>query len=917
MRKTHGKKCRSRSFLPQFSLQFERLESRALLTALSWSAGVSLPTSLTAAAAYETGIGTSVFGGFHGTQTPATVYNNVPGASNWTSAPALDRGRAGAGVGETGVAGPIVAGSENGYKYNSDIFVFGGINQTQASNSVANYDPSPGGESIAAPSMITARAFFGYATEPASGRLYAIGGLGTSNQRLALAERYDPVADSWSAIAPLPQALSNTTAAVDGAGHILVFGGKNASGSTVSTVYRYTIATNSWDAATPLPVAVSDASSLYAGYGLIYVIGGRSSAGAVASVRTYNPVLNSWAVETSLPTAVYDAASAIDYNGAIEVIGGTSAAGTAVTNVWSSPVGSAPLGLPAYPTIQLPDPYYTYNGAAQPTLATAIGSDGVTPVNGTFTYTYNGSTTPPTNVGTYPVIAYFTSADSGYVSAVANGVVTIFQASPTLPLTGGGTFLYDGNSHTVHATVQGVTGAAVSGTLSYTYNGTATAPVSPGTYAAVATFASTDPNYTGASATATVTIPDPTIPTGVSATGVSTTSLRLNWNPAYELNLAAATSYSVTEVTRHVLHSPKGSGATVWYTYAVIGSGITATNFTVTGLATANSISGSHTYLIKSFNASGVASSYSASVVAQPLYAPTYGYTLNGGAVVSSTTVEIGSTSLISAHFDGNQAPTYSLINAPATMSINPVSGLLTYSPAANEVGVVNISIRATNSVGSANASFAFNVVAHSTVVVLNGPLTVQSGTLDSGMTGAGSIVKMGSGIVTITGTNNYTLGTIIRAGTLIAGASHAIPDGGTLTVEAGATLIFSPATPTTASPVAAAASAPTVAAPVVASIPIATTEIVVATSTTNLSASAVATSVPQIVPATAPSAIAPSPVSVAADSPSLSSNATTARDAALAAYLSATSSSGFGATSSSTNRQTDVDLLARLIAQS
>ena len=139
-------------------------------------------------------------------------------------------------------------------------------------------------------------------------------------------------------------------------------------------------------------------------------------AGAISSVYAFDPVLDSWSAETALPKAVYDAATGIDSNGNVNVLGGTNSSGAAVTSVWTSPVGPVPTGLPAYPAVQVQNPYYVYNGAPQTAMATSVGSDDITPVAGTFNFTYNGSSTPPTNAGTYNVIAYFTSADSGYVT---------------------------------------------------------------------------------------------------------------------------------------------------------------------------------------------------------------------------------------------------------------------------------------------------------------------------------------------------------------------------------------------------------------------------------------------------------------------------------------------------------------------
>ena len=75
-----------------------------------------------------------------------------------------------------------------------------------------------------------------------------------------------------------------------------------------------------------------------------------------------------------------------------------------------------------------------------------------------------------------------------------------------------------------------------------------------------------------------------------------------------------------------------------------------------------------------------------------------------------------------------------------------------------------------------------------------------------------------------MSGTNSYSGGTIVDAGTLVATTSSAIPDGTSLTIGAGGTLIFDPmfiaashATTATASVMSAATSSALSAATAVA----------------------------------------------------------------------------------------------------
>ena len=58
-----------------------------------------------------------------------------------------------------------------------------------------------------------------------------------------------------------------------------------------------------------------------------------------------------------------------------------------------------------------------------------MGSDGVTQIDGSFSFTYNGSPMPPTNAGAYNLVAKFTSNDPNYVNTIATGTMYIDHCS--------------------------------------------------------------------------------------------------------------------------------------------------------------------------------------------------------------------------------------------------------------------------------------------------------------------------------------------------------------------------------------------------------------------------------------------------------------------------------------------------------
>ena len=82
----------------------------------------------------------------------------------------------------------------------------------------------------------------------------------------------------------------------------------------------------------------------------------------------------------------------------------------------------------------------TYNGNPFPATATSTGVDGVTPVDGTFTFTYyaastatgTASPTAPTNAGTYTVVASFTSGDTNYSNGQSTPLTFTINPLPIL-----------------------------------------------------------------------------------------------------------------------------------------------------------------------------------------------------------------------------------------------------------------------------------------------------------------------------------------------------------------------------------------------------------------------------------------------------------------------------------------------------
>src|SRR5438128_4235800 len=110
--------------------------------------------------------------------------------------------------------------------------------------------------------------------------------------------RYDPVADSWTTLAPLPQAVFDASSAyAANVNKIYVFGGVASDLFTVlNTTYIYDVAGGSWTTGAPMPdFRWRPNVAYYAGNGEIYVIGGFDSSNIEqGQVWEYDPCANTW-----------------------------------------------------------------------------------------------------------------------------------------------------------------------------------------------------------------------------------------------------------------------------------------------------------------------------------------------------------------------------------------------------------------------------------------------------------------------------------------------------------------------------------------------------------------------------------------------------------------------------------------------
>ena len=148
---------------------------------------------------------------------------------------------------------------------------------------------------------------------------------------------------------------------------------------------------------------------------------------------------------------------------------------------------------------------FTYDGNAHPATVLVTGAGGL---NLTPDPEYSCGHAPKDVADSGCTASFTYLGDANHYGSTDSKTYTITQATPTVNVVGG-TFTYDGNPHPATATATGVGGAVVSGSFTFTYTpGESSAPVNAAAtaYSVSASFTSTDPNYTNATSSGSITI---------------------------------------------------------------------------------------------------------------------------------------------------------------------------------------------------------------------------------------------------------------------------------------------------------------------------------------------------------------------------------------------------------------------------
>ena len=190
------------------------------------------------------------------------------------------------------------------------LYVAGGYAGDAATAALWAYDPATDAWERRA-DMPTARGALGLA--PFAGRLYAVGGAteGLGGPVTAAVEAYDPAADAWQAVAAMPTPREHL-AVVAGPDRVFAVGGR-ANGDErdvfAGAAEAYDPLADRWEALPPLPTPRGGLAGAFAA-GRVVILGGERGPRSYDDAEAYDPVGRTWTALPPLPTPRHGLAAA-------------------------------------------------------------------------------------------------------------------------------------------------------------------------------------------------------------------------------------------------------------------------------------------------------------------------------------------------------------------------------------------------------------------------------------------------------------------------------------------------------------------------------------------------------------------------------------------------------------------------------
>lgn len=449
----------------------------------------------------------------------------------WFPGPPIDPPTSGAAIVTVGASNVVVGGTSSYYYY------YGGYAQALgATNAYWNYVATIPDIRIAAGAVIS------------DGALLIFGGTNITSS----AEQISLSGDSLPPVASMNAARAYLGYAADSSGNAYAIGGLDDSGNVLASVERYNLGRNSWTNIASLPTPLFDFPAVFDKTNRIYVFGGYTDAISgveSAAVYRYSTSTRTWTNLASMPIATAGSAAAYGADGKIYVVGGLSGGiATDAVQVYNPAANTWALA-PSLPKA----------------LSSAVmGSDalgrlvviGGTDINGNDL----GDVWRSQQLGipdSLPVFTQYPTTNATYTNIYDSFIAATGNPQPTYALVTGPV---------------GMTLDASTGEIIWT-------PQANQIGANAITLRATNyAGYVDYSYSITVPYPPPAAVSNLAVLSATETSVTISWNP--EPALVGPVTYSVW--LRHVAHSPRGSGVTIWYTE--LASGITATTVTIGGL---------------------------------------------------------------------------------------------------------------------------------------------------------------------------------------------------------------------------------------------------------------------------------------------------------------------------------------------
>jgi N-acetylneuraminic acid mutarotase len=361
---------------------------------------------------------------------------------------------------------------------NGIIYVVGGSEGCYPPSTVVEaYDPSTNLWSEKAP-FPTSPNGFGVTTPQIgviNGILYVAGGQDTVGPYFSTLYAYDPVANTWSTKAAMPDARASGAGAVVN-GSLYVVGGYSLSGFATST-FAYDPTSNTWSTKAPMSDRRSDLAAATVNNDIYAMGDGDATTNFLNTMEAYDPAADTWTTLASMPTP-RAGLGADQVNGTIYAIGGLVSGYAETSTVEAFTPTTSQNQPPAATTTAISAPTVSYgsyglvtvtvtSNAGIPTGTVSLSVDGGPPItqtldaSGSFTFTLTGLTVGIHNLAAsyLPTGNFAASSATGTLTvnpvAVTVNTITVTPANPTINVgqtqqfTATGTFS-DGTAHVLN-----------------------------------------------------------------------------------------------------------------------------------------------------------------------------------------------------------------------------------------------------------------------------------------------------------------------------------------------------------------------------------------------------------------------------------------------------------------------------------